>query len=330
MVRTGRPRKEVAPKTDKRKKTANLLDPVDINQTVATKCCDSKCLIKNITVDFLTQQRQIFASKRQTEQKQYLVDLMRFNNGPNINGQPFCVVGYCSLFLLSNDRYQSVYKMWKNNIFKVTRKTNLPTPTISVCEIINAIQDWKALNCNVMPNNVNFETPIGFTRRMLLNQINAKTHKHISESHLSKILSKNFNEVKFPSIQKFTKCSECVQLRDKRDSTLNQDERSLYNSQLTAHYVVQRNERLYYAHKIYLALTQPDTYTSIAIDGMDQFKTRLPKFVNMWKDFDRNLQLVTHITGVKMHGYGTYSYIDLNQVIFSLSFFSFFFFFARQ
>ena len=100
MVRTGRPRKEVAPKTDKRKKTANLLDPVDINQTVATKCCDSKCLIKNITVDFLTQQRQIFASKRQTEQKQYLVDLMRFNNGPNINGQPFCVVGYCSLFVL--------------------------------------------------------------------------------------------------------------------------------------------------------------------------------------------------------------------------------------
>ena len=204
--------------------------------------------------------------------------------------------------------------MWKKGILVVTRDVPQQAPTPRTGAIINYIRSWKTMHCNSSPDSENYEAPVGFTRRMLRDNINQSIMIQAHESTICKILSKEFPEIKFPSVQKFTKCSECVNLRNERDSTLNPDAKACATIKLKSHYDIQKSERLAYAYHTYLALTQPDTYVSIAIDGMDQFKTRLPKFVNLWKDFDRKLQLVTHITGVKVHGYETDIYVDFNQV----------------
>ena len=84
------------------------------------------------------------------------------------------------------------------------------------------------------------------------------------------------------------------------------------------HYDEQQKERLNYARHVKVACENPDQYTSIAIDGMDQFKTRLPRIIPFDKRMEAKAQLTNHVIAAKVHGQKPRIFVDFNQVIPSL------------
>lgn len=82
---------------------------------------------------------------------------------------------------------------------------------------------------------------------------------------------------------------------------------SLYNT------LVCRNEREKYAKHRHKAEKYPSKYMSIIIDGMDQDKTNIPHLISIPKALAGNYTLETHITGVRVHGRSTITFIDCQQ-----------------
>ena len=74
-------------------------------------------------------------------------------------------------------------------------------------------------------------------------------------------------------------------------------------AQFDSHNASQKAEReVYYRHRDN-AKKHPNKYMCLIIDGMDQFKLKLPQYEQNTKD--NTTQLDTKLTGIKVHGVGT-------------------------
>ena len=74
-----------------------------------------------------------------------------------------------------------------------------------------------------------------------------------------------------------------------------------------------RQERRRYYSNRQLGIEDPKEYLSIILDGMDQNKTNLPSLVRIPKSCQNLWTLRTHLTGVLVHGTGSFCYFDFLQ-----------------
>jgi len=109
--------------------------------------------------------------------------------------------------------------------------------------------------------------------------------------------------VKIPKTKQFTKCDECVRLDNIVKQAKTKLEKKVAMKNKAAHTEWQTQERkAYYRHR-FLAVSQPEEYACIIIDGMDQNKTNVPRFSRrLPKKCDNQEQLGCTIIGALVHG----------------------------
>ena len=78
-------------------------------------------------------------------------------------------------------------------------------------------------------------------------------------------------------------------------------------------YIYFRQERRRYYSNRQNAVDDPEHVLSLILDGMDQNKTNLPSLIRTPKSCQNLWCLRSHLTGVLIHGKGTYGYFDYNQ-----------------
>lgn len=76
---------------------------------------------------------------------------------------------------------------------------------------------------------------------------------------------------------------------------------------------IHRDEREKYAKHRQKSIKNPGKYMSLIIDGMDQAKTDIPHIISNPKAMAGSVTLETHITGVRIHGWGTTMFIDCGE-----------------
>ena len=191
----GRPPKEENLKKRYQRTTVDILtDKNDIANILLKDCCKEKCMSKAITRSYLEEQRAIFKNKNQTQQRQHLLDIVRANGGPFLNGRQVCQGAFGLVFRSSPDRIKGVMDMWRSGIQTVTRYRT-STDVVSQGNagvMINFITAWKENNCSPMPDNQSYEAPIGTTRRMIRDEINKRFQYTVHESTIGRLLKDHF------------------------------------------------------------------------------------------------------------------------------------------
>jgi len=111
------------------------------------------------------------------------------------------------------------------------------------------------------------------------------------------------NCVKLPKTKMFTKCDECIRLGKKIADAKTQTAKNAARIEKGSHLDWQAAERkVYYQHR-HLAITCPEEYACVIIDGMDQQKTNVPRFsTRLPKSCDNLEQLGVTIIGSLIHG----------------------------
>ena len=108
----------------------------------------------------------------------------------------------------------------------------------------------------------------------------------------------------------FTQCGVCSDLQTEMGNAKTTAAFLHKKAQFDMHNASQKAEReVYYRHRDN-AKRNPNKYMCLIIDGMDQFKLKLPQYEQNTKDNDS--QLDTKLTGIKVHGVGTYFYFTTN------------------
>lgn len=130
---------------------------------------------------------------------------------------------------------------------------------------------------------------------------------------------------------RFSKCDVCSAIKEGRERTLNQTVRMWLGEILEKHIKLEkfvhsycmcayvnlctynRDEREKYAKHRQKSIKNPGKYMSLIIDGMDQAKTDIPHIISNPKAMAGSVTLETHITGVRIHGWGTTMFINCGE-----------------
>ena len=128
---------------------------------------------------------------------------------------------------------------------------------------------------------------------------------YIHQDFLDKVTGKNILEVR--EAGSMTECDTCEDLQRQMGEAKTLSEFKHAKLQFDTHNASQKAERdAYYLHRN-KAKTNPEEFMCIIIDGMDQFKLKTPQYKVNTKG--NSTQLDTKISGVKVHGIGTYFYL---------------------
>lgn len=134
---------------------------------------------------------------------------------------------------------------------------------------------------------------------------NLKAHGDVppSASQFTKAAKEQLPGIKIVKVKRFAKCTTC----DKIDTLIGKssgDVRDYLVREKEAHIRWQQRERnKYYKHREKARSTRSKhKCLSIAIDSMDHGKTSIPKRPRDDKDAEHANKLITHITGVLVHG----------------------------
>jgi hypothetical protein len=104
----------------------------------------------------------------------------------------------------------------------------------------------------------------------------------------------------------FTQCGVCSDLQTEMGNAKTTAAFLHKKAQFDTHNASQKAEReVYYRHRDN-AKRNPNKYMCLIIDGMDQFKLKIPQYEQNTKDNDSLLD--TKLSGIKVHGVGTYFY----------------------
>ena len=306
-------------KTSKRATLFTSTEDVDL--TLKKECCKTtKCLFL-ISKEFLTNLRGEYCRKNTLQQNEYLSIVLKNQLASGryvVNGKEFCSEAIKCLFHVSDRRLTRIRTLNEEGIIHFEHGSKgVAKNGENTLELKALIEEWME-DCEVIPNkDGQRQALIGYSRRMLYEWSKEMLlDKSPARSTFYAILKTDFRHLKFPKDNAFAKCSTCIDIKNQKNSTTERAIKKKLEENLKSHNNDQQRERLAYANKKQLARLNGSLYTSIAIDGMDQMKTRLPKFYPISKDFDRNLQVQLHITGVKVHAETeeAYIYVDVKQV----------------
>ena len=140
------------------------------------------------------------------------------------------------------------------------------------------------------------------------NLINSHGMPIISQPTFSRLMNRSFPEVTTTKYNQFSKCAECVRIKNARKCTIDPKERAMLKQEMRMHMAQQMSCRnLYYSWRDASKL-EPTKYLCIIHDKMDQMKTNLPRLLNVPKILTRTYRLPCSLTGMLTHGHGTGSY----------------------
>jgi len=135
-------------------------------------------------------------------------------------------------------------------------------------------------------------------------------------THASQVWRQRKNEVKLHRWLRFTKCTECTDLRAiRRDSKSTLAEKRQAGNDLREHYLWVKRERQETHLKKVRAMLEPRKYLSLAIDGTDQLPHGLPQFRDQTTaSHAAHHRLMYKFVLVEAHGIGVYSYDHLENI----------------
>jgi hypothetical protein len=107
---------------------------------------------------------------------------------------------------------------------------------------------------------------------------------------------------------RFSKCDECISLREKLGKTRDPDNIKKIQRQMRDHIDMVKRSRAMYYQRRRLAFEEPDKYLSLIVDGADQAQYKLPYFHQRSKTTDAAYRSRIYLMGVLMHGRAAYGY----------------------
>jgi hypothetical protein len=159
--------------------------------------------------------------------------------------------------------------------------------------------------------------------------INSKLHRlgepRIGLPTFHKLWKHEFTYIHIPKTSRFSKCNTCWEYKNFKQSVPIEELREASSNEYRVHLDIVMEERMEYNRGRTAAISQPDEYLSLIIDGMDQNTTWVPSFRQSVKGIESRY-LKTHLCGVLVHGIGLYCHIwidahhkhDNNQVVTSI------------
>ena len=112
----------------------------------------------------------------------------------------------------------------------------------------------------------------------------------------------------------FTLCDQCVYFINQRRVVNSVADRQLLRKLEKDHHAFICNERDSYYLRRLKALTEPNKYLSIIIDGSDQAAFGLPHIIDKDKKTASQHKIPLHLMGALVHGRSTYGFTYLNNV----------------
>lgn len=303
------------------KRAKENLTTQSINECRSTRCCERNC-VRELTFNFIKDLREEFYAGKQSEQSKYLARILQNKLRPGryiVNGKEVCRTSIHTLFKTGEKRLLNIQKMTDEGIKSFERSNKNQPQANENMELFEVFMANFIKACEPIPNkDGQFQAPLSFSKKMLLDlAIEQLGDNAPKKSTFYGSLKSKYEHLKFPRDYAFAKCSTCISLKNEKKSTSSMAAKEEVNVRLRAHYEDQRRERLAYADNIMLSRLNGSKFLTIAIDGMDQMKTRIIKLHPLPKNFDTKNQLPIHVTGVKVHGETeeAYIYIDANQVL---------------
>ena len=118
-----------------------------------------------------------------------------------------------------------------------------------------------------------------------------------------KIWKEQFNNIKLRKINRFAKCSVCVELNEKINQNVTNKILFLqFSNELKQHIDLMYKERDCYAIKKLEAKENNSNKLSIIIDGSDFMRYGLPHFANPTKETSKGYKMQLKLMGVIIHG----------------------------
>lgn len=134
-----------------------------------------------------------------------------------------------------------------------------------------------------MPDVKRRELPSCMTIMQVHEMYAEGTTNPLSPTHFRRMWEEEFRDVVIPKTNRFSKCGVYLLITEHIRCTQDKKDRVSWTQRKQLHMDQQAGERKkYYKHQK-KAVSYPDKYLSIIIDGMDQSKTHLPHWIQCSK-----------------------------------------------
>ena len=130
----------------------------------------------------------------------------------------------------------------------------------------------------------------------------------VSFKHFLRVWNNTHPNIKLRKFSRFTKCTTCIGLKEKINSTLDNNRRLRYKKQYKIHIDFVKKQRLFYYNKRNSAKNNKDCL-SIIIDGSDMANYGIPYFFDITKDSSSGLKIPMKLYGAIVHGINTFAYV---------------------
>ena len=234
----------------------------------------------------------------------------------------FCATCFRLIMGINPKRWFKLRNQMKQGVVSYTPlyKKATPKSTEAQVHVIQWLDAYVAAVGQFMPHVEEVHLPPGRWRQVYdlfvsEMQLDLGTNEVVcSPNYFNSLRKKFFPTVKVPPQQRFTKCKQCTLLKAETARTRIPEELKAIKKRQHKHLGQLMKERRKYWSRRSKARTQPKQYMSMIIDGMDQSKTLLPRFVLESSPMQRSLRLKAHLIGVMVHGRGNYVYVSNDRI----------------
>lgn len=233
----------------------------------------------------------------------------------------FCASCFRLVLGINRKKWFKLRRMAKQGIVSFVRDNAVPTPRHKAnTAVIQWLDYYVKMVGQFMPHVDEVHLPPGKWYHVYdlmvadIKQATGNEHSVCTFSYFSRLQKENYSHVKVPAEQRFTKCKICTGLKAARRRTLIRAELKDIKLRREKHLQQVMTERRKYWSRRTKAKQYPHQYLSMILDGMDQHKTLLPRFMEQSSAMSACLRLKAHLVGVMVHGRGNYIYISNDRV----------------
>ena len=126
--------------------------------------------------------------------------------------------------------------------------------------------------------------------------------------------SDDLKHVKLHKYLKFSKCDLCVEFINRRNFSLNDEQKTSLKKEEYDHHMFVRRERQSYYARTHHAKTHKDESLSVILDGADQSAYGVPHFAMKSKTIEAAHKVALKIMGAIVHGRDNYAYTYLPNI----------------
>lgn len=265
----------------------------------------------HIDVEDVYEKMCIYADKPQVDKREWLQTVFNSGSGSFSSGVPHC-------HKLCNSCFMKYHGIPRTTFFRLKKASKLGDLRIrhgntakrrlrrSTMTAMAWLEEYAKASGDVMPESGDIHLPDARWKHVWTKMSAAlKSHGDIppTTGQFIKAAKKHLPGVKIVKVKRFARCTIC----DKLDTLIGKSSgeiRDFYVKEKDSHIRWQQRERnKYYKHREKArSFRSKHKCLSIAIDSMDHTKTSIPKRPRDDKDAEHCNKLITHITGVLIHG----------------------------